>query len=232
MPYVVTDHNNQDFVILGPIEWKPRYMADIISDETGQKVTIINDDIEMVPYDILPGIRIRYCNVATVHQENYDERIHHIQGPVWTYNNDGSATATWHQADKNIDLVKGELKNIIAANRYKKETSGFIATIQDKKVHIDTSRERRDAFQSKYLVLSEEEVVNWKFSNGILPLSKSEILNVMSSINSHIQGCFDWETNKIAEINSCTTLEELISIELRTNPEESLDAPPEPLENF
>jgi hypothetical protein len=231
MLYVITNHNIQNFVVLGPIQWKPRYFSNIVSEEIGEDVTITDADKDRVPFDIVPGVTIRTCDVVHSIEENYNGKIHHMQGPIWTYNEDGTATATWYQENKNIDLVKGELKNIVAANRYEKEVSGFVATVCDKQVFLDTSRERRDAFQSKYLIMSDDETINWKFSNGTLELSKENVLNIIMLINNHIQEWFDWEISKIAEISACTTLQELNLIELRTNPEEeSDDNPPTLLE--
>lgn len=218
MPYVVTDHNTQDFVILGPIEWKPRYIANIVSDEVGgEDVTLTAEDEARVPFDILPGIRVRKCEVVEVRQPNFNNTIHTVSGPTWTYNEDGTATATWNQVDKNIDLVKGELKNVVSANRYVKEVSGFKHTVQGTEVHIDTSRENRNNFHNRLLLTADEEAVNWKFASHVAVLSKAELQTIVNAVKDHVQAAFDWETAKFAEIDSCVSLDQLKDVWVRSD---------------
>lgn len=221
MPYVVTDHNNQDFVLLGPIEWKPRYIATIVGDEIGETIpTLTEEDKARVPFDIVPGIRIRECNTTEIRQNDYHDRVHFINGPTWTYNADGTATATWTQTNKDVELIKGNLRTIVAQNRYKKETSGLKITFQGNEVYIDSSRERRNAFQDRAVVMNDTETVSWKFAdNLILNVTKAELLNVSSQIYAHVQSCFDWETAKIVEVNNCTTFDELKNLDLRPETE-------------
>ena len=230
MPYVVTDHNNQDFVILGPIEWNPRYIAAVIGDEveltsttfSGMLIkrflaTLSEADKDKVPFEIVPGVFVRKCNVAEIRQINFNSTIHCMHGPIWTYNEDGTATATYTQADMNIDLVKGNLKNLVSSNRYTKEISGFNLEIQNQSMHIDTARDKRDIFHSKLLLTEENEIVNWKFADRIIPLSKSEIQTIVNAIKSHIQQCFDWEANKFAEIDGCSSLDQLKDVWVRSD---------------
>ena len=221
MPYVVTDHNSQDFVLLGPIEWKPRYIATIVGDEIGETLpTLTDDDKARIPYDIVPGIRIRECNTVEVVQENYNTKLHYLLGPTWTYHADGTATATWTQTDKDINLVKADLRNIIAQNRYKKEIEGFVTSLNGSDVYVNTSRELRDTYHFRAVTMSDTDTVSWKFTdNLILSLSKTDLMNLTSLIHNHVQQWFDWETGKVTEINNCTTLDQLKNIELRTDPE-------------
>ena len=73
--YVITDHNTQNFVILGPIEWKPRYISDILSDELDQDIVITKDDESRVPFDVAPGVTIRdtsNCYLGAERQRYYN----------------------------------------------------------------------------------------------------------------------------------------------------------------
>jgi Domain of unknown function (DUF4376) len=223
MPYVITNHNEQDFVILGPIEWKPRYIANVVSDETGEDVTINPGDDANVPFDLLPGVRIRHCNIVYSTLENFNDKIHKFDGPTWTYNEDGTATATWNQADKDLGIVKGEIKTVVASHRYSKEVSGVKLTLQGVEVSLDTSRENRDRYHTKHLSMAEEETANWKFSEAILSLSKADLLAVHNAVNAHVQQWFDWEANKISEIHACTDLSELDAVKLDAEPEKGTE---------
>jgi hypothetical protein len=208
--YVITDHNNGDFVILGPIAWKPRYISDILSDELDQDIVITAADESLVPFDIIPGVTVRKC-ISIYHEIN--PKIHRHEGPFWVYddnNEEYQAVATWQQEDKNIDLVKAELKNLVADMRWKKEGEGVTLTIQETEVWCDTSRGNRDIFLQKYTIMPDGTTINWKFPNDIwLQLTKQELGYIVSEGSLYIQSCFDWEATQNDIINACTTLAEL-----------------------
>jgi hypothetical protein len=172
--------------------------------------TILASDELNVPYDILPNVRVR--KARTVHAELNAKTQRH-EGPFWTYEND-EAVATFTAVDKNIDQVKGELKNIVAANRYNKENLGITVTIQGTDVWCDTSRGNRDVFFQKYALMGDADTVNWKFPNAWLNLTKPELGYIVGSGVAYIQGCFDWEETKVAEIDACTTLSQLDAVVL------------------
>lgn len=208
--YVITDHNNGNFVILGPIEWKPRYISDILYDEFFEEVNLTKEDEKRVPYEVLPGVKIRRCQ--TLH-EDINPKIHRHEGPVWTYDDENSevqATATWFRADKPIDQVKAELKAVVANLRWQKENKGVVLTIQNTEVWRDTSRGNRDVFLQKHSLMQDGDTINWKFSGGVwLTLSKAELGHIVSSGVAYIQSCFDWEAAQSGIIDACATLEEL-----------------------
>lgn len=212
--YVITDHNNNaNFVILGPIAWKPRYISDILYDELDEEVIVTQADEAKVPFEPYPGIKIRKCTV--VYEDLANSKIHQHQGPVWTYDDENEeiqATATWSVQDKPIDLVKGELKSIVSDERWKKENIGVTLTIQAQDVWCDTSRGNRDIFLQKYVMMADDEVIRWKFPTVWLNLTKPELGYIVSEGSKYIQGCFDWESDLSAEIDAATTLEQLDSI--------------------
>jgi hypothetical protein len=208
--YVITHHHDYDEVLLGPINWNPRYIASVLQSDLDldQAPTILASDEQRVPYDILPNVRVRKVN--EVYAELNAKTQRH-EGPFWTYDND-EATATWTAVDKPIDLVKGELKTLVAAERYIRENAGITLTVQNVPVWCDTSRGNRDIFFQKYAVMGENDTVNWKFPNTWLTLTKAELGIIVASGTAYIQGCFDWEETKSVEIDACTTLAQLDAI--------------------
>lgn len=208
--YVITDHNTQNFVILGPIEWKPRYISDILSDELDQDIVVTREDEARVPFDVVPGVTIRKC--TSVYEE-INPKIHRHEGPFWAYddtNTEVQAVATWEQRGKTLEQVKADLKNKVADIRWKKEAVGVILTIQGTEVWCDTSRGNRDIFLQKYTIMPDNTTINWKFQNSIwLELTKLELGTIVAEGSTYIQSCFDWEAAKSAIIDNCTTLEEL-----------------------
>lgn len=211
--YVITDHNTQDFVILGPIAWKPRYISDILSDELDQDIVITSADESRVPFDVIPGVTIRRCNMEYA---EINPKIHRHEGPFWTYDDNNpeiQAVASWQQQDKNIDQVKAELKNLAADVRWTKENQGVTLNIQGIDVWCDTSRGNRDIFLQKYTLMPDDTTINWKFPNGWLELSKAELGTIVTEGANYIQTCFDWEASKSALIDACTTLSELDALQ-------------------
>jgi hypothetical protein len=211
--YVVTDHNNQNFVILGPIAWKPRYIGDIISDEIQEDVTVTQADESRVPFEPWPGITIRRCQI--VHEPIKNPLIQVHQGPIWTYDDANplhQATATWHVTDRDISQVKQTLKTQVAEIRWKKETQGAMVNIQGHDVWCDTSRGNRDVFLQKFMLMGDTDTVRWKFPSRWLVLSKAELGYIVSLGAAYIQSCFDWENDQYERIDACETLAELAEL--------------------
>lgn len=208
--YVITDHNNGNFVILGPIEWKPRYISDVLSDEFDENITVTKEDALNVPYDIIPGVTARKCECV---YEDINPKIHRHEGPFWVYddaNTEIQAVATWENRDIPIDQVKSDLKNKVADLRWKKEAKGVTLTIQGTEVWCDTSRGNRDIFLQKYSIMPDNTTINWKFLNNVwLELAKTELGTIVMEGSTYIQSCFNWEAERSAVIDNCTTLAEL-----------------------
>jgi hypothetical protein len=220
--YVITDHNSGDFVILGPIAWKPRYISSILSDELDVEISVTAEDEARVPFVVHPGVVVRRCE--TVYEE-INNKIHTHDGPYWTYDTKHptvQATATWRRKDKPIETVKHELKAQVADIRWSKENTGVFVNIQGVEVWCDTARGARDIFLQKYSIMLEGESLNWKFPNNTwISLSKSDLGLIVSSGAAHIQACFDWEAQQAQIIDACSTLEELDA--LIFEPAESVD---------
>jgi hypothetical protein len=208
--YVITHHHDYDEVLLGPINWNPRFISSVLQTDLDldNPPTVLASDEQKIPYDILPNVRVR--PVTQVYEEINSKTQRH-EGPFWTYTDD-AATATWTAVDKPLDQVKGELKAISAAERWNKENAGVTVTVQDVEVWCDTSRGNRDVFLQRYMTMGDADTVNWKFPSTWLTLTKSELGYIVSEGTAYIQSCFDWEVAKNAEIDACTTLAELDAI--------------------
>ena len=60
--------------------------------------------------------------------------------------------------------------------------------------------------------MADTDTINWKFPETWLTITKQELGYIVSQGVAYIQGCFDWEVQKNAEIDACTTLAELDAI--------------------
>lgn len=216
--YVITHHHDYDEVLLGPIEWNPRFIASVLQTDLDLpfKPDVKEVDKNRVPYEILPNVWAR--PVVPVVPE-YDSKTQFLVGPYWSYT-ENEAIAEYRPEYKNLDLVKTELKQDLAAERYRKEVAGVKTTIQDVEVTVDTNRGDRDVFVQKFLLMGENDTVEWKFPEGWLTLTKSDLGAVVAAGVAHVQGAFSWELSKTLEIDAATTHEELMMVEIVEKKEE------------
>lgn len=205
--YVITHHHDYDEVLLGPVAWNPRFISSVLRTDLDLNYTpnIQASDEQKVPYEVHPNVWIR--RVESVSEE-HNPKLHTLMGPYWSY--DGTrAIAEYRKQDKPLEIVKAELKQIVTAKRYEREVAGVKVTIQGTEVTVDTSRGNRDIFVQKFLLMTDTDTVQWKFPEGWLTLTKSDLGLAVDAGASHVQSEFNWENAKHAEIEACTTLEQL-----------------------
>lgn len=200
-----------NFVIDGPRPWNMRSFKNTLRDDCG-----IEFDLPAYKTDNLPIIisdTIKILPAVLNRSVEHNPKIHHLDGPFWEFTND-LAIGSYIAKDNSIFGVKEHLKGIVTANRYTKEVSGFTHNIGNRQITIDTDRVVRNMFFQKYLLMADGESVEWKFPEGWITLSKSDLGSIVSSAATHIQNQFDWESSKLSEIESATTLSELDAIAL------------------
>ena len=62
--------------------------------------------------------------------------------------------------------------------------------------------------------MGDNDTVQWKFPEAWLNLTKQELGLIVATGAGHVQGSFDWEVSKVAEIDNCTTHEQLLNVTL------------------
>jgi hypothetical protein len=203
-------HDGMDFVHLGPMNWRPRFFQSCLRDdlEIEFNVPLSNDTNEAIIINeiarIIPVIDIGLTS-------EYNPKIQRLVGPK--YNFFETYAELYHDVeDKPIEVVREELKPIVAANRYRYEILGITVNIQDKDISILTTREDRGLYLQAYQL--GKDGINWKFGNEFLTLSNDDLGIIVQDIANHVQNAFDWEANKIQEIDNTTTLSELNELKL------------------
>lgn len=213
----VIAYNNS--VILGPMRWnRIRFQNEIFEEcevqatlpdrNDNNNVIVVNEEIKIYPVVDGPGAP-------------FNPKIEMLAGPYWEYTNT-DAIRTYQVVPKPIDLVKGELKNLVASERWRKEISGVKVTVQNIEVTADTNRGDRDIFIQKFLLMNENDTVTWKFPETWLNLTKTDLGQIVAAGAAHVQNAFEWEAALVNQIGNCTTLEELdaiVIIESETRPE-------------
>lgn len=217
MKFVITNKSN---IIYGPAEYSVGMFKYILLEDCGlspQSFTIpsklegkldITADIKFLP-------------VGSEIYPNMNSKIQQLAGPFYTISND-SVKVEYKAVDKPLDVVKNELKAIVAKNRYEKEISEISLEIKGIEVKIDGSRENKTIIMLAYGAMPEGLTSNWKFQDGVfVECSKEDIGSIVTACVTQTQLAFDWEAGKVKEIDSANSLNALDIIDLG-NPKTSL----------
>lgn len=214
--FVIIDNNDNNRIIIGPMEWKPKYFSFALSEEYDQEITVNLSDQSLVPYEVIPGVFIRECDTS---YSSIDPETQDYAGPSWTLHANGSATAAWVATDKALHNIKGFFNNQAASERYKKEVTPFKITIDGTEYTQGTAREDRSIFTLLLAYVMKPNIpIYWKFQEGFVLLNKQSIEALLNTYNDHIQTNFVWEKDKITAVNNSTTKEEIKAIEIKVKP--------------
>lgn len=200
-------HKNR--VLVGPMDWNSALFTGAMS-RLGINKTIprSSPDFNELPWVIDSDTSIQFVEF---NYPEYNQKIHYLEGPYWTYEN-GKAIAGYLVKDQPVESVQYNLRQLAADQRWKMEVSGTKITIQGIEVTVDTNRDSRNIFVQQYLLMSDADTVRWKFPEAWLTLTRIELGQVVSAGANHIQSAFLWESTKVEEINTASTLEQLDSI--------------------
>lgn len=211
MIYILV-HNNQ--VLNGPRAWNYRSFESTISEDLEMEFKLPMGYTSTDPIIIDGNTRIVSC---TMEYAAHNPTIEYLHGPFWNFDND-VAVGTFQVMETPIENVKQYLKQCVTANRWTKEVAGVTVDIQGTTVFVDTSRDGRNIFVQKYILMGDNEVVEWKFPECWLILTKSDLGAVVSAGANHIQTQFTWESTTFTAIDACTTTAELLLIDLGDPP--------------
>lgn len=199
-------HN--DRVLVGPRDWN-RAMFDGALEKLKIKFVLPLRDPQELPIIIDDDT---YVTNASLTIPYHNEKIESYHGPYWDFTNKKVAVGTYQIQERPIGSIREIIRNLAAAERYRRETSGIRITIQDAEVFIDTSREGRNIFVQANSMMGNDDTINWKFSERWLTLNKNDMNTIISAINQHIQSAFNWEKLKIEESELAETAAELDAI--------------------
>lgn len=203
-------------VIVGPMGWNRGIFQGSLEKEN-IKQTLPRVAPEDLPYVVNEDAKIML--VEEVRPE-MNPMVEYYYGPLWDVTGD-VAIANYEVRDGTIEDARYNLKQLAAQERWKKEIAGTKVTVQDTEVTIETDRETRNIFLQKYALMQDDELVNWKFPERWLTLTRTELSQVIATGASYIQGCFDWEKTINDEIDTSNTKEELLAIEIVEPKEEN-----------
>lgn len=205
-------HKNR--VVLGPLAWAQKYFTTVLKVRHRIDTNVPGKAPEVMPWIINENTSV---HEVIKNEPNLDTMTQAYHGPFWDMSND-VVIANYEVRDLPIESARNNFRAIASFERYKKEVSSVKTTLQGIEVTADTSREGRNIFLQKYLLMSDADTVNWKFPEAWLILTKQELGVVIQVGSAHIQAAFDWEKDINDQIDSAQTAEELHAIKIVQNP--------------
>jgi len=203
-------------VIVGPMAWNRAMFSGALNK---LNITTVLPRKDPTDLPIVFDADTKLCSAVLEYPE-HNPKIEYLHGPFWNFD-EPTAVGTFQILETPIEFIKGNLKATVATERYNREIAGTTATIQNMAVTVDTNRGSRDIFVQQYLLMSENDVVNWKFPEAWLTLTKSDLGIAVAAGVAHVQAQFNWELEKNEEIDACTTAAELdavVIVEVVENP--------------
>jgi len=197
-------------VILGPVAWAQKYFTDVLKIRHRITANIPGQAPEQFPYVIDENTSI-YEVVEDRPEFNAMTEYHY--GPQWDISAN-PIVASYTVEQQTVESARENFKILAAHERYKKEVSGTKVTINGTEIAISTHRGDRDVYVQKYLSLNDEGTINFKFGQQWVNLSKQDLNNIITAINTKVQSAFDWEANIHTQINDAETTEQLMAIEI------------------
>jgi hypothetical protein len=199
-------------VIVGPLAWAQKYYTDVLKIRHRITANIPGKAPEDLPYVIDENTKI---HAVEENKPEVDLMTQYHYGPLWDLTGD-VVVANYEVREQTIEDARNNFRALAAHERYKKEIAGTKVTVQDTEVTVDTTREGRAAFVQKYSLMGNDDTVNWKFPEGWLTLTKTDLAAVVTAADAYVQGVFDWEKTINDEIDAAETAEELHAIEIET----------------
>lgn len=208
-------HNN--YVILGPMRWNRFRFENVIEEECEVSYSLPDRNDDLSPILISDDLKI--LPIQGTENPEFNPKIQFLNGPFWEFT-DEVAISSYRVEDLPVDAVKNMLKEQVSAERWTKENAGVTVTINNTEYKFASDKTTRSTIQQLLLTPSD---TNWKFDREVwVTFTNAELHAVLTSILDHVQECFNWEFDKFAEIDNCSTLAELDAVIIREEQENNL----------
>jgi hypothetical protein len=199
---------NKQTVLLGPIDWRPRFIQSELNDlfDAGEKANAFTISPTETGYvDCGDGFEI--FPIASSEGSVHDPIYEQLAGPFYTYDNN-VASEVYNVLDRDISFVKESLKQVAKLERQRKQNLGTTLNIGGTDVSLATDADELANFVSLLSSIGEDSV-NWKFKEGFITLVKADVQSIVDAIRSHIQTQFDWEKTIGETIDATSELSSL-----------------------
>lgn len=202
-------HNNK--IQVGPRNWAYSFFKRYLENNNLDYSNLpISDPRESV---IDNDWKILKTNIV---EPSYNFLFEQLSGPFLTIN-ENDVSGYYNVIDLPVEIVKSNLKAVVASNRYDVEIQGVDFTFSDNTiVNLYTDREDRNVYLDAMLVMSDTDVITFKFKNSIFKnVTKTDLQAIVGIGSQYIAEAFGWEGLKVNEIETAESISALKLIELR-----------------
>lgn len=195
-------------IIVGPRDWNPRFFEHFLQ-ELGFETTLSDSPIfeQLVFSDT---VRL----VPTIQEQapEINPSFEVLAGPFFKFDEANNHVAYYTAQPLALEVIHANLRSKVANSRWIKETSSITRDINGKLLTLNTDRESRSLYAQALTFVPDDYSSQWKFAEGFVTINKADLQAITVEIISHVQACFDWEAQKVNEINTTTDVEQLKQI--------------------
>lgn len=128
---------------------------------------------------------------------------------------DDKIVVVYNYEQPSFEEIKLYRKNQVADKRWQVETGGAIIDGNS----FATDRESQTKYTAVAVAISQADpltwYINWKTSDGsFLTLNAQQMMTIINMVLSHVQNSFNKEKDFISTIDSCSTVEEVLAIDI------------------
>lgn len=205
--YVII-HKNR--VILGILPWNSQYYTDVLRSRYRITTELPRNEPapDVFPWEIDADTKIVSAQEVRPNIEN--PLVKYYYGPTWDFL-ETKVIANYEVIPHAIEDARANYKVKAGTQRYEQEVSGTSITIDDVEYKIETDRSSRTKYIEKYVSMGD--TVNWKFNEGWVVLTKTQMQSIVAAIDTHVQSAYDEELRLNAVIAACETAEQLEAVE-------------------
>lgn len=129
--------------------------------------------------------------------------------PLPANESEGFAYELWlNQGNKPEPAPAVDLSKIIAERRYRAETGGI--TFNNLQISTEDRSKLLISGAALEAVIDPDYVMQWKAGDGFISLNASQVIAIARAVRSHVQACFDRESELLENLSAGTLTEEMI----------------------
>jgi hypothetical protein len=203
-------------LILGPIPFNYRLINSALEEDLELSYRVNSSDYLNVPIQVTDQVKIlpTVDNIPSFDSNTQAIRFDHHEIT------DTQVIFYYVVIEKTLDDVKQEVKSVVPQERWRKENTIITVTINNTNIEVSTSRENRLALMSKLIGCyngNDNGPCNFKFENDMwVSVAKQDLINIISQIDTAVQSAFDWELEKMKEIDACQSIQDVYGVQIRT----------------
>jgi hypothetical protein len=147
---------------------------------------------------------------------SHDLKYHNVGNFTWEIVRENdipvSVKLIYVVTEKTLEEVKQLRKQEVPPIRKNKENTFITVFTNGNSIEVSTSREERLILTSKLSSLSG--TCNYKFKNTWASVTSEDLQQVINQIDTVVQQAFDWELQKLNEIDACQTIDDVYNVVL------------------